>query len=115
MLIAKLKEPVEKIYQGPDLTTITVSCQYMSVAVENYEMNQPKTNFYYKIGNVEFTEEGTVEKFKPVIRGYTVLTSEELSDWGTDDFNAIKAVALKLGIELDEEVRLNAQKIRFQS
>ncbi len=115
MLIAKLKEPVEKIYQGPGLTTITVSCEYMSVAVENYEMNQPKSNFYYKIGNVEFTEQGTVKKFEPVLRGYIVLTSEELSDWDTDDYNAIKAVALKLGIELDEEVRLNAEKIRFQS
>jgi len=115
MLIAKLTQPIEKIYQGPGLSTITVSCEYMSVAVENYEMDQPESNFYYKIGNVEFTEEGAVSKFEPVIRGYITLTSEELSDWGTDDYNAIKAVALKLGIELDEEVRLNVEKIRFQS
>lgn len=115
MLIGKLINPVDKIYQGPGLTTITVSCQYISVSVENYEMNQPESNFYYKVGNVEFNEEGTVKSFEPLIRGYIRLTSEELSDWGTDDFNAVKAVALKLGVELDEEVRLNAETLRFKA
>lgn len=115
MLIAKLKEPLEKVYQGPGISTIKVTCEYISVSAENYEMNAPSTHFYYKIGKMEFNEDGSAKKWEPVIRGYVNITAEELVDWGTDDYIAIKAVATKLGVELDEEVRIEAPKIRFQS
>lgn len=115
MLIAKLKEQLEKIYQGPGISTVTVTCEYITVSAENYEMNSPKTHFYYKIGKMEFNEDGSAKKWEPVIRGYIHLTAEELVDWGTDDYEAIKAVATKLGVELDEEVRIDAPNIKFKS
>lgn len=115
MLIAKLKEPLEKIYQGPGITTILVSCEYMSVSVERYQMNQEQSNFYYKIGKMKFDEENNPLRFEPIIRGYVVLSAEELADWGTDDYVAIKCVADKLGIALDESVRINAPSITFKA
>lgn len=115
MLIAKLKEPLSKIYQGTGITTITVSCEYMSVSVENYQMSQEHYNFYYKIGKMKFDEENNPLHFEPIIRGYIFLSALEIADWGTDDYVAIKCVADKLGIVLDESVQINAPSIMFKS
>lgn len=115
MLIAKLKEPLEKIYQGPGISTITATCEYIAVSAENYEMNSSSTHFYYKIGKIEFDNENNPIKFEAIIRGYIDLTAEELIDWGTDDYFAIKAVANKLGVELNEEIKINSPNIIFKS
>jgi hypothetical protein len=103
MLLAKLTQPVEKIYQGPGLSTITVEAQYLAAQVDNYTMGQLKTNFYYKIGKVEFDEEGEPITFDPVIRGTVQVEVADLENWGTDDFVALQAVASALNVELEEE------------
>lgn len=103
MLLAKLTQPVEKIYQGPGLSTITVEAQYLAAQVDNYTMGQLKTNFYYKIGKVEFDEDNKPTKFDPVIRGTVQVEAADLENWGTDDFVALEAVAKALEVELEEE------------
>jgi len=101
MLVVKLKNPVEKIYQGNGLETITVSAEYLASQIENYTMGQLKTQFYYKIGKVSFKDDKPL-KFEPVIRGYVTLDESDLENWGLDDFIALKAVASKLGLEIDD-------------
>jgi uncharacterized GH25 family protein len=101
MLLVKLKTPVEKIYQGEGLSTITVTAEYLSSQVENYTMGQLKTQFYYKIGKVTF-KDGKPLKFDPVIKGYITVSVEDLEEWGTDDFIALQAVAKNLNIEIED-------------
>jgi hypothetical protein len=103
MLLAKLTQPVEKIYQGVGLQTITVSAEYLAAQVDNYTMGQLKTQFYYKIGKVEFDEQDNPITFDPVIRGYVVVDAEDLENWGTDDFVALQAVASALNLEVEDE------------
>lgn len=103
MLLGKLTEPVEKIYQGQGLQTTTVSAEYLAAQVDNYTMGQLKTQFYYKIGKVEFDAENKPTSFKPVIRGYVEVDAVNLENWGTDDFVAIEAVAKALNVLLEEE------------
>jgi len=103
MLIAKLIQPVEKVYQGEGLTTITVTGEYLAAQVDNYTMGQLKTTFYYKIGKVTLNEENEPIKFEPVIRGNVTVDIADLENWGTDDFVALQAVAKALNIELTED------------
>lgn len=103
MLLGKLTQPVEKIYQGQGLQTITVSAEYIAAQVDNYTMGQLKTQFYYKIGKVEFDAENKPKSFNPVIRGYVEVDAADLENWGTDDFVAIQAVAKALNVQLEEE------------
>ena len=103
MIIAKLTQPVEKIYQGQGLETITVEAQYLAAQVDNYVMGQLKTQFYYKIGKVEFDGQNNPITFDPVIRGYVVVDAADLENWGTDDFVALQAVANALSVELEDE------------
>lgn len=103
MLLAKLTQPVEKIYQGEGLQTITVTAEYLAAQVDNYTMGQLKTQFYYKIGKVEFDDQNKPITFDPVIRGYVMVDAADLENWGTDDFVALQAVANALNVELEEE------------
>jgi hypothetical protein len=103
MLLGKLTQPVQKIYQGEGLQTITVTAEYMAAQVDNYIMGQLKTQFYYKIGKVEFDEQNNPITFDPVIRGYIDVDVSNLENWGTDDFVALQAVASALNVELEEE------------
>jgi hypothetical protein len=103
MLLAKLTQPVEKIYQGEGLQTITVEAQYLAAQVDNYVMGQLKTQFYYKIGKVEFDGQDNPITFDPVIRGYVMVDAADLENWGTDDFVALQAVANALNVELEDE------------
>lgn len=102
MLLAKLVTPVEKIYQTGGLKQEKVSAEYLAASVHDYAMGEVKTNFYYKIGKVELDQDGKIKDFKPVIKGYVGVDSKELSDWGTDDFVALKAVAKALEIEVED-------------
>jgi hypothetical protein len=112
MLLGKLKEPVEKIYQGPGLTTVTVTGEYLAASANDYVMGTTKQEFYYKIGKVKFDEEGTAIAFDAVIRGYVILTEEDFADWGTDDFVVLQAIAIKLGIEVTERLTLENELFR---
>jgi hypothetical protein len=103
MLLAKLTQPVEKIYQGEGLQTITVEAQYLAAQVDNYVMGQLKTQFYYKIGKVEFDGQDNPITFDPVIRGYVMVDAADLENWGIDDFIALQAVANALNVELEDE------------
>jgi hypothetical protein len=103
MLLGKLTQPVQKIYQGEGLQTITVTAEYLAAQVDNYTMGQLKTVFYYKIGKVEFDEDNKPTKFDPVIRGTVQVEAADLENWGKDDFVALQAVASALNVELEEE------------
>ena len=103
MLLGKLTQPVEKIYQGEGLQTIKVSAEYLSAQLDNYTMGQLKSQFYYKIGKVEFDDENKPTSFNPVIKGYVFIDVVDLENWGTDDFVALQVVAKALNIELEKE------------
>jgi len=102
MLLAKLTKPVEKIYQNGGLNQTKVSAEYLAANIGSYAMGEIKTNFYYKIGKVEFDEKGKITNFNPVIRGFVDIDAKDLAEWGTDDFVALKAVAKALGVEVEE-------------
>lgn len=112
MLLVKLKQPVEKIYQGEGLNNITVTAEYLAAQINNYTMGEVKTDFYYKIGKVYFDDDKPIQ-FDPVIRGYVTVSENDLSDWGIDDYVALKAVSIALGVEIEETpIRIEGESFK---
>ena len=104
MIFVKLSQPVTKVYSGFGLTQTVVSGSYMTAAAHNYVLGQPETNFYFKIGDVTTNENGSITEFNPFIREHISLTSDELANWGTDDFAALEAIATRLNLEIESEI-----------
>jgi len=111
MIFVQLTHPVTKTYSGLGLTQTVVSGSYMTANAQDYVLGQPETKFYFKIGDVTTNESGSITEFKPFIREYVTLTSEELANWGTDDFAALEAIATKL--ELEVEAQIEASDLPF--
>lgn len=116
MIFVKLKNPLEKIYQE-GLKTTTVTAEYLTSTLENYQLGQTELQFYYKIGKLEFYPNGNPKVFKKIFSGYESIPSEELENWAGDDFVAIEILAEKLELELDEDPnsRVNAPNLHFTS
>lgn len=96
----KLTNPVTKVYQD-GFDQITVSGSYLTAQPMGYELGAPTASFYVKLGKMEFDESGSATSFKRLIYSHLPLTQDELSSWGTDDFEALKAVAAKLNFEVE--------------
>lgn len=96
----KLTTPVSRVFQD-GLSQTTVSGSYMTANPRNYNLGEPTSSFYVSIGKMEFDESGSATSFKRIIATTTKLTSEELSTWGSDDFEALKAVATKLNLDVE--------------
>lgn len=112
MLIAKLTEPVEKIYQKNGLETETVTAQYLAVSVSNYDMGATLSIFNYKIGKFENQSSSIKPYFNPVIRGSVRLTEQEFADWGTDDTVLLQIVANKLNVEIESIETLKGENFK---
>ena len=104
MIFVKLTEPVTKIYPGPGLTQTVVSGSFLTAAVNEYVLGQATSSFYFKIGDAELDDSGSIVSFNPFIKEHIKLTSAELADWGTDDFAALEAVAGKLNLEVESQI-----------
>lgn len=114
MILAKLKTPFERYYQN-GIETIVVSCDYISATIENYELGKSEYNFYYKLGKIEFNEEGKPLNFSKVTAGNIAIKAEDLNDWGADDYKALQILAKKLNLELEETGRIDAPNLMFKS
>lgn len=114
MILAKLKTPFERYYQN-GLETIIVTCEYITAAVENYELGKPELGFYYKLGKLIFDENGQPKDFQKVLSGNLSIKSEDLNEWGADDYKALEILAVKLNLELEEGGRIDASNLMFKS
>jgi hypothetical protein len=109
MIIAKLTQPYTRTYYGDGFSTTTISGSYLVATTQYYVLGAPTSSFLCRIGGLE-TESGPdnvpVLRFKDFIRQGINLTSEELSNWGTDDTACLEAIATKLELEVEEYLDL---------
>lgn len=100
MLYLKLTTPVSKVYQE-GFTQTTVSGSYLVAQATNYDLGATTSSFYTKVGKMEFDETGSATSFKSIISDNIQLTSDELANWGTDDFEVLKVIASKLNFSIE--------------
>ena len=107
MIIAKLTHPIIKTYHGLNFSTITVSGSYLTANTQEYILGAPFSSFMCRVGTLEYDESGLAKYFKDFSRNKVILTSEELSNWGTDDTACLEAIVTKLGLEVEEYLDLD--------
>lgn len=107
MLFAKLTQPIVKTYHRNIFNPITISGSYISVNTQEYVLGAPTSSFICRIGNLEYDEFGSVRYFKDFARYQVNLTSDELSNWGTDDTSCLEIITTKLGLEVEEYLDLD--------
>lgn len=109
MLVAKINPTASFVKQENPFTTTTVNADSMIVLARPYQLGANEVNFEVVFGNVtpateavEASEGVPAQEAKPahfqqVASHMVVLTKDELANWGTDDAEAMNAVAAKLG------------------
>jgi hypothetical protein len=107
MIIAKLTQPIVKTYHRDVFNPITVSGSYMTANTQEYVLGAPTSSFICKIGILEFDESGSATYFKDFARHGIRLTSDELSNWGTDDTAVLEVITAKLGLEVEEYLNID--------
>ena len=109
MLVAKINPSASFAKQENPFSTTTVTADSITVLARPYQLGASEVNFEVVFGNVSpaveaveasegvEAQEARPAKFHQVFNHMVVLSKDELSNWGTDDSEAMNAVAAKLG------------------
>ena len=100
MLLAKINPAAEKITEVSPFSSTTITLDYMTAIARPYVAGAAQTNFVIEFGTIT-EEDGVVTSFQSKSQTNVVLTSEELSSWGTNDEVFLSLIAGKLGIAIE--------------
>jgi hypothetical protein len=96
MLYAQITPAAEKSIQLNPFSAITESADLMFAVARPYALGATKVNFQVTFGNGTITDD-KVSNFQELLSSNVTLTSDELSNWGTDDSVVLGTIAAKLG------------------
>lgn len=96
MMYSQITPAAEKTTQVTPFSAITESANLMSAVARPYILGATKVNFQVTFGNGTITD-NQVSNFAELLSTNVILTSDELSNWGTDDSVVLEAIATKLG------------------
>jgi hypothetical protein len=102
MLLGKLLTPAVKVYQNGAFDSTNVTADYMVVSTQKYVIGSDKVSFELRFGNIVIENEK--ERFDKLIEINLLMTSEELSTWGTDDSVLLDLIAEKINNTITEKV-----------
>lgn len=100
MLLAKINPAAEKITEVSPFSSTTISLDYMTAIARPYVAGATQTNFVIEFGNITEVDD-VVTSFQSKTQTNLILTSDELSSWGTNDEVLLTIVASKLGVAVE--------------
>ena len=106
MLIAKINPPAIKIVETTPFSSTTKNLDYMTAIARPYILNSPSTNFQIQFGSIVLNENEVIVGFKHETSSKITLTSEELSDWGSNDEILLELIATKLNVSILETINV---------
>ena len=96
MLYAIINPKASIVEQTSPFDYDIILCEYMSASAQPYELGLNETRFQVNfIAKNEPAKENepAVPEYSVIHTDYVMLTSEQLSAWGTDDKDALVAIA----------------------
>jgi hypothetical protein len=105
MIIAKINPPVNYTTQVSPFSSVTVTSEYMVTMAFEYKPGSENTTFKVMFGFLVYNDEDDPTKITGFKNNYpttVVLTSTELSNWGTNDEVMVLDVAKKFGLTITE-------------
>lgn len=103
MLYAKINPPAGIIDKNALFSGVIKELDYMTATVRPYFIGGHKFTFEVSFGNVTYDAENN-PRFVKVDSKQIIMTSNELSTWGTDDTVALELIATKLGTSVVEVI-----------
>jgi|688.fasta_scaffold792490_2 hypothetical protein len=110
MIIAKINPTVNFTTQVGPFSSVTITCEYLATATAEYKPGDETNPFKVMFGHFVYNDEEDPTKrtgFKNDYYMTTVLTNEELSNWGTDDTQMVLAVVTKLDLSVVEYINVD--------
>ena len=105
MLLAKINPAAEKVIEVTPFSSTTISLDYMTAIARPYVVGSSQTNFALEFGTI--TEiDGVATSFQSRTQSNLILTSEELSTWGTNDEVLLSIIAGKLKVNVEKYVTI---------
>jgi hypothetical protein len=98
MLISQITPTATKVKVISPFSSTTESLSFMTAVARPYIVGSEKTTFQIIYGNVVTDKDDKITGFKEQETQRIVLTSDELSTWGTNDETLLEIIASKLGI-----------------
>jgi len=111
MIYAKINPVASIVRQINPFSATTVTADTMTAIARPYVLGADKTRFEVKYGNVTLDQNNVVTKFQDVLNNECVLTSEQLSGWGTDDTAVLQVIATTLNVSVTEILSGNTRNI----
>jgi hypothetical protein len=104
MLIAKINPPAVKSIGVTPFSSTTTNLNYMTAIARPYAPGASSTSFQIQFGTANLNEIDEIIGFRNELDSQLVMTSEELSTWGTNDDTLLNLIASKLGVSVIEIV-----------
>jgi hypothetical protein len=105
MLLSKINPAAKKSVQNTPFESTIISLDFMTVIARPYILGSETTNFSVEFGTVTEVD-GVPSSFHSQYQTQVILTSDELSTWGTDDETLLNIIATKLNIDVLEFVNI---------
>lgn len=105
MLYAKINPPAKTIEQNSMFSGTIKNVEYMSANVRPYSIGSLTYNFEVIFGDITYIN--NVPSFKRILSKNILLTSNDISIWGTDDTVILQILASKLELSIIEYVTIN--------
>jgi len=106
MLVSKINPTAKKIINGDIFNVVTEDLDFMSIIARPYVAGASKVNFQVNFGTIILNDKNEPNNFNSGNSTRLELTSEELSDWGTDDSVLLQIVANKLNLTILETIEV---------
>jgi hypothetical protein len=110
MILAKITPPVNFTTQVGPFSSTTITCEYLATATAVYKPGDETNPFKVMFGHFVYNDEEDPTKktgFKNDYFMNTTLTSQELSNWGTDDSQMVLAVVTHLELSVVEYITVD--------
>lgn len=110
MIISKINPSVNFTTQVGPFSSVTVTCEYMATAASEYKPGNETNPFKVMFGHFVYNDDEDPTKrtgFKNDYFMNITLTSQDLSNWGTDDKQMVLAVVTKLGLSVVEYITVD--------
>ena len=110
MLVAKVNPPAKRVYQDNPFHTAEITAEYMVAKCTQLAVspvpNSPSDEIIFKVrfGQIRYDKNPDGSNGNPIldtiITARVTFTTQELSNWGTDDTYVYQKIAEKLGFNI---------------
>lgn len=104
MIFGKIDPVASSIIQQDPFNYTTITGSYMYAVARPYVLGSNTVNFQVTYGDALLDESGSVIGFSTIFNASTVVSGNDVLDWGTNDAYMLEIIAQQQGTTVTEVV-----------